>query len=103
MSLKNKSAAITTQSGWLDGECAVQVFIQKRIDCQRAEQHHRKRGISNQKACMITGVERRGEVSLLTTNMAKPTSDDIRKIMPTIEDETSVFIDPHAAHTPSIA
>ena len=31
MSLKNKSAAITTQSGWLDGECAVQVLIQSEL------------------------------------------------------------------------
>ena len=35
MSLKNKSAAITTQSGWLDGECAVQVFIQNLNICQQ--------------------------------------------------------------------
>ncbi len=72
--------------------------LREQITEMRAEERQRKRGISDQKACMVTGVERRGKASLLTTNMAKPTSDDIRKIMPTIEDETSVFIDGQASY-----
>ena len=64
------------------------INLTNELENLREELSQRKRGISDQKACVITGVERLGNSTIKATNMAKPSSDDIRKIMPSIEDGT---------------
>ena len=71
------------------------INLTNELENLREELSQRKRGISDQKACVITGVERLGNSTIKATNMAKPSSDDIRKIMPSIEDGTYAFIDGH--------
>ena len=64
----------------------------------RLESRKKKRGISSDLACVITGIERQGVSSIMATNMAKPTSDDIRKATAVIEDGSFVFIDGATAY-----
>ena len=74
--------------------------ISQKLDQYREEEKETKRGISDEKACVLTGVERQGNASIMATNMAKPSSDDIRKISDTIMDESYVFLDGHKPYIP---
>lgn len=60
--------------------------------------HEKKRGISSDLACVITGVERQGDAAIKATNMAKPSSDDIRKATAVMENGSFVFIDGATAY-----
>ena len=77
--------------------------LQEERDAIIAEQHEKKRGISSDLACVVTSIERQGDAVIMATNMAKPTSDDIRKAAAVIEDGSFVFIDGATAYLSVLA
>lgn len=52
-----------------------------------------KRGISNEKVCIITAVQRLGKAVARTFNMAKPTSEDCLKFGQHIEENSYAWTD----------
>ena len=66
-------------------------------------QHKKKRGISSDLACVVTGVEHQGDAAIMATYMEKPTSEDIRKATAVIEDGSFVFIDGATAYLSVLA
>ncbi len=77
--------------------------LQKERDEIIAKQNKKKRGISSDLACVVTSVERQGDAVIMATNMAKPSSDDIRKATAVIEDGSFVFIDGATAYLSVLA
>ncbi|MDC0827339.1 MULTISPECIES: IS1595 family transposase [Bacillota] len=58
-----------------------------------------KRGISNEKVCIITAVQRLGKAVARTFNMAKPTSEDCLKFGQHIEENSYAWTDGLESYT----
>lgn len=52
-----------------------------------------KRGLSHDLICIVTAVQRGGGTVALATNTAAPSTEDIKKIAPSIRENSMVFID----------
>lgn len=62
-----------------------------------------KRGLSDEKVCLLTGVERLGSSILKAFNLAKPTSKDILHLKDNIQDGSYVWTDGLASYNDLIS
>lgn len=59
----------------------------------REKKENTKRGISKQKVCVITGIERQGSCFYKATNLGKPSAENIRDFAEHLEENSHVWTD----------
>lgn len=58
----------------------------------------KKRGLSNEQICLPTAIQRGGNAILMATNTATPSSDDIMKLAPYINEQCMAWLDGKTAY-----
>lgn len=98
---KNEDSIIVSDKVELDEKYLQKSHKGKKIEGIKSR--HRgikasKRGISDEKICLLTAVERDGESFLRAYNMGRPTSEDVMNIKSHIKKESYLWTDNHQSY-----